>query len=155
MRCCANSARSCVGKCRASCSSSATDFDIDSTLRRFHAVCNGVWFFWEGLLFSFLPHLKEEGRWPLPARIEGPPLYRGASASRKDRLPSPFFSPSSPTSLDEGRLVDPQLRASNEHILIVRVPRARGRLGGPHLLFVGERLIPLRPFPRLPFQTVI
>jgi len=28
---------------------------------------------------------------------------------------------------EEGGLVDPRLRASNEHILIVRVPRAGGR----------------------------
>ena len=41
------------------------------------------------------------------------------------------LSPSSPISLQEGGLVDPQLRASNEHILIVRVPRARGRPGHP------------------------
>jgi hypothetical protein len=45
-----------------------------------------------------------------------------------------FSSPCSPTSLHEGGLVDPQLRASNEHILIVRVPRARGRPGLPHFL---------------------
>ena len=31
----------------------------------------------------------------------------------------------------KGGLVDPQLRASNEHIPIVRVPRARGRPGCP------------------------
>ena len=31
----------------------------------------------------------------------------------------------------KGSLVDPQLRASNEHILIVRVPRAGGRPGCP------------------------
>ena len=31
----------------------------------------------------------------------------------------------------KGGLVDPRLRASNEHILIVRVPRAGGRLGCP------------------------
>ena len=43
-------------------------------------------------------------------------------ASRKDRLPSPFFSPSSPTSLHEGSLVDPQLRASNS-ILHLRSAR--------------------------------
>jgi hypothetical protein len=29
----------------------------------------------------------------------------------------------------KGSLVDPRLRASNEHILIVRVPRAGGRPG--------------------------
>ena len=31
----------------------------------------------------------------------------------------------------KGSLVDPRLRASNEHILIVRVPRAGGRPGYP------------------------
>ena len=31
----------------------------------------------------------------------------------------------------KGPLVDPRLRASNEHILIVRVPRAGGRPGDP------------------------
>ena len=31
----------------------------------------------------------------------------------------------------KGSLVDPRLRASNEHILIVRVPRAGGRPGCP------------------------
>ena len=30
-----------------------------------------------------------------------------------------------------GGLVDPQMRASNEHLLSVRVPRAGGRLGRP------------------------
>jgi hypothetical protein len=34
-------------------------------------------------------------------------------------------------SLLKGSLVDPRLRASNEHILIVRVPRAGGRPGYP------------------------
>jgi|GEM_PF-3496179 hypothetical protein len=33
----------------------------------------------------------------------------------------------------KGNLVDPRLRASNEHILIVRVPRAGGGLGYPSL----------------------
>ena len=33
----------------------------------------------------------------------------------------------------KGSLVDPRLRASNEHILIVRVPRAGGRPGHPSL----------------------
>jgi hypothetical protein len=40
-----------------------------------------------------------------------------------------------PQYLFKGSLVDPRLRASNEHILIVRVPRAGGRPGYPfHLL---------------------
>jgi hypothetical protein len=37
----------------------------------------------------------------------------------------------------KGSLVDPLVRASNEHILIVRVPRARGRPGCPSSLIVG------------------
>ena|SRR5437660_9449825 len=44
----------------------------------------------EGLLFSLLPHLKEEGRWSLPARIERPPLYRGGSASKEGTLTPSF-----------------------------------------------------------------
>ena len=36
-----------------------------------------------------------------------------------------------PILIFKGSLVDPRLRASNEHILIVRVPRARGRPGYP------------------------
>jgi hypothetical protein len=39
-----------------------------------------------------------------------------------------------PQYLFKGSLVDPRLRASNEHILIVRVPRAGGRLGCPYHL---------------------
>jgi hypothetical protein len=44
------------------------------------------------------------------------------------RLPNPQF-------IFKGGLVDPRLRASNEHILIVRVPRAGGRPGYPALFF--------------------
>ncbi len=36
----------------------------------------------------------------------------------------------------EGSLVDPRLRASNEHIPIVRVPRAGRRPGSPLFLFI-------------------
>ena len=36
----------------------------------------------------------------------------------------------------EGGLVDPRLRALDEHILIVRVPRAGGRPGSPLFLFI-------------------
>jgi hypothetical protein len=63
---------------------------------------------------SLLPHLREEGRWSLPARIERPQLYRGGSASRKDRLTTPFSTPSSSISLHEGGLVDPHMRTSND-----------------------------------------
>ena len=45
----------------------------------------------------------------------------------------------------KGRLVDPLMRASNEHILIVRVPRAGGRPGCPSLLLLDSRKPPL-PF---------
>ncbi|MEP6889864.1 MAG: hypothetical protein ABI955_04110, partial [Nitrospirota bacterium] len=38
----------------------------------------------------------------------------------------------------KGSLVDPRLRASNEHILIVRVPRAGGRPGCPVSPFSGR-----------------
>jgi hypothetical protein len=73
-----------------------------------------------------------------PAWVSFPSFYHRASASRKDRLTTPFSSPSLPTSLHECGLVDPQLRASNEHILIVRVPPARGRPGHPHLLLLAN-----------------
>src|ERR1043166_5978776 len=43
-------------------------------------------------------------------------------------LPIPYFT-------FKGSLVDPRLRASNEHILIVRVPRAGERPGYPTPLF--------------------
>jgi hypothetical protein len=45
--------------------------------------------------FSLSSHLPLEGvaRWSLTARIEGPLLYRGASASKKDCLAAPFFLP--------------------------------------------------------------
>jgi hypothetical protein len=40
-----------------------------------------------------------------------------------------------PNFIFKGSLVDPRMRASNEHILIVRVPRAGGRPGYPTSLF--------------------
>ena len=40
----------------------------------------------------------------------------------------------------KGSLVDPRLRASNEHILIVRVPRAGGQPGLPIPSFGGRAL---------------
>ena len=100
-------------------------------------------------------------RLPFTARIERPPLYRGGSASKKNGLPAPsphseaarcastedHQAPSPPLFCEQeghlaalyplhyfifkGSLVDPRLRASNEHILIVRVPRAGGRPGYP------------------------
>ena len=44
---------------------------------------------------------------------------------------STAFGLSIPYFIFKGGLVDPRLRASNEHILIVRVPRAGGRPGYP------------------------
>jgi hypothetical protein len=46
----------------------------------------------------------------------------GSSTARNFPIPHFVF---------KGSLVDPRLRASNEHILIVRVPRAGGRPGYP------------------------
>ena len=92
----------------------------------------------ESLLNLALQALTGAARLSFTARIERPQFYRGGSANKKDPLTTPFSSPSSPISLHEGGLVDPQLRASNEHILIVRVPRARGRLGRPHLFLLAN-----------------
>ena len=50
---------------------------------------------------------------------------------------STFLNPSLPPRLllsSQGSLVDPRVRASNEHLLSVRVPRAGGRPGCPSLL---------------------
>ena len=49
------------------------------------------------------------------------------------------ISPPNPYFLFKGGLVDPLLRASNEHILIVRVPRAGGQPGYP-ILFLHRHL---------------
>jgi hypothetical protein len=43
-------------------------------------------------------------------------------------FPIPYFT-------FKGSLVAPRVRASNEHILIVRVPQADGRPGHPHPFF--------------------
>jgi len=85
---------------------------------------------------------------PLRASNEGSPRPRVAraqkiislhpllcSASKKDGLAAPSLPllPSSPISLHEGGLVDPQLRASSDHSFIVGALRARGRPGRPHV----------------------
>ena len=75
----------------------------------------------ESLLFFLLPHLKEEGRWSLPARIEGPLFYRGASARRKDRLTIPFSSLVHLFLFKRVAWIGPQLRTSNGHSFIVGV----------------------------------
>jgi hypothetical protein len=45
--------------------------------------------------------------------------------------------------LSRGSQVDPQVRASNEHILIVRVPRAGGRPGRPLSSYTGRGAKPV------------
>ena len=84
---------------------------------------------WAHLFFSL--SLREWPRLPFTAHIGRARSHRARSASKKGTWPLPSPSPSSPISFQEGDLVNPQLRASNEHILIVRVPRARGRPGHP------------------------
>ena len=69
-------------------------------------------------------------RLPFTARIERPPVYRGGSPSKKGTWPLTPHPQTFPH-LSKGGLVDPLLRASNEHIPIVRVPRAGGRPGYP------------------------
>ena len=56
-------------------------------------------------------------------------LLRGRPGSAPLRATQSHFS-------FEGSLVDPRLRALDEHILIVRVPRAGGRPGSPLFLFI-------------------
>ena len=59
------------------------------------------------------------------------------------RLPNSSFL------IQKGSLVDPRMRASNEHIPIVRVPRAGGRPGYPTSLFQHpDRLTRDRPYAR-------
>ena len=71
---------------------------------------------------------------PLRASNEGLLRPRVARAQETNRLP-PFFLVifASPPVSQQGGLVDPRLRASNEHIPIVRVPRAGGQPGYPAL----------------------
>jgi len=78
------------------------------------------------------------------ARIERPLLYRGGSASTE-----PCQSPRHPLARlffsSQGSLVDPRMRASNEHTLIVRVPRAGGRPGCPSWARVPSHMWTLYP----------
>jgi len=112
----------------------------------------------EGGLIGLPLRLSNEGLLrPRVARaqeINRPPSHpsdRVASASKKDGLavPLPSFRACS-LHASKGGLVDPRMRASNEHILIVRVPRAGGRPGSPSppppsplVLFQGWGLIDL------------
>ena len=79
---------------------------------------------------------------PLRASNEGSPRPRVARAQKIIRLhPLLCSALSFPAALVyplKGGLVDPLMRASNEHILIVRVPRAGGRPGCPSSLIVGS-----------------
>jgi hypothetical protein len=52
---------------------------------------------------------------------------------------SSLFLPAALAHPFKGGLVAPRLRASNEHILIVRVPRAGGRPGCPSFSIIGSR----------------
>ena len=64
-----------------------------------------------------------------------PSLLPCAFCEQKEHLAARILSKLSDFSPQVGSLVDPRLRASNEHILIVRVPRAGGRPGyqpNPH-----------------------
>ena len=56
----------------------------------------------------------------LPSRLKRAWMFSPARV----RSISPYFL--------KGSLVDPRMRASNEHLLSVRVPRAGGRPGCPH-----------------------
>ena len=72
---------------------------------------------------------------------EGPPRARVARAQKIIRL-HPLF-PSLLLSFSGGGLVDPLVRASDEHILIVRVPRAGGRPGCPLFFLAGPSPHPM------------
>jgi len=104
-----------------------------------------------GIFPSFAPLSGWEGKVPNRAQ-RGATVRSGASASKKNGLPAPSHhseaarcacmgaqqTPAFSSWLclsilasQHGGLVDPRLRASNEHIPIVRVPRAGGRPGHP------------------------
>ena len=85
-------------------------------------------------------------------RIGRAPFHRARTASKKDGLASPFPPPSSPTSLHEGGLVDPRLRASNEGSPRPRVARAQ-EINSLHSLLCSNHL--LGEWPRLPFTARI
>ena len=60
-----------------------------------------------------------------------PSLLPCAFCEQKEHLAARILSKLSDFSPQVGSLVDPRLRASNEHLLSVRVPRAAGRPGCP------------------------
>ena len=80
--------------------------------------------------------LGEQPRLPFTARVERAQFHRGGFREQEGHLALP---PSLPSLLvfpsREGGLLDLQLRASNEHLLSVRVARAReiNRLPSPPL----------------------
>jgi len=70
----------------------------------------------------------------LPSSLAFPLLERPPCWSKCGRRTRPFPKPSHrPRSYlsSPGSLIDPRMRASNEHLLSVRVPRPGGRLGCP------------------------
>ena len=79
--------------------------------------------------------LRGTARPSFSARIEGAHSDRAASASKKTVWRLPYFRACS-LSLQGWGLIDLPLRASNEHILIMRVPRA-------------QKIISLHPLPLL------
>ena len=74
------------------------------------------------------PYMRQSFNSPhvLKVRKRSRRMLKKATFTRAFPIPNSFF---------KSGLVDPRLRASNEHILIVRVPRAGGRLGYPRPLF--------------------
>jgi hypothetical protein len=92
-------------------------------------------------IFSSLPlptsHCRGRADGSSTARIEGPPLYRGASASKKDRLASFFPFPIFILLSFGGRApMLLQLRPSNEALRRARVPGAREQCGCPAASFL-------------------
>jgi hypothetical protein len=78
----------------------------------------------------------------LDSLFEHPDAYVDINTIKKDfngdasNDPSTLARHPNSTLHFKGSLVDPRLRASNEHILIVRVPRAGGRSGCPPLFYL-------------------
>jgi hypothetical protein len=90
----------------------------------------------EALPIDF-PHfaLRGAARLSFTARIEGAHSDRAASASKKDGLAIPAYPFQARSFLSPaGGPIGLLLRASNEHILIVRVARARETNGLPDSL---------------------
>ena len=106
---------------------------------------------------------SKKGTWPLPTlsyQFSNFSLRRAACSISHCARPTRAFSgralrehrrptgcplallPNSVTYSPQGGLVDPQMRASNEHLPSVRVPRAGGRPGYPVSLLFEQPLHP-------------